>query len=270
MSLLDAGLLGILQGLTELFPFSSLGLLVIFPRLVRLPIPTSGTSYLPFLVALHVGTAAALILYFLPEWHRIIRGWLATLRGQRNAAGRLGWLLIIGTIPAGLVGILFKHDLARLFGKPLIAAIFLLVNGAIMLLGDYIARAPRTKRFGRLLWSDALTVGIMQILALIPGLSRSGATITGGIFTGLDFEDAAHFSFLLATPIILAAGLAELPKLHHGVHGLLAPALVGGILAGITAWFAVRYLMRYFEVHRLTPFALISFALGLIGMIFLI
>ncbi len=269
MPLLSAVILGIIQGFAELFPFSSLGILVILPHVVELQVPTQGSRYLPFLVALHAGTALALLLLFRHEWIRIVRGWFLWLKGHRTADGKLAWMLIWGTIPTGLVGIVFKHFLERLFAQPLLAAIFLVVNGLIMFAGDKWYRSRRQRRVDlqRLSVPAAIRIGLFQILALIPGLSRSGSTITGGVGQGLSFEDAAHFSFLLATPIILAASLLELPKLHGGLHGLLVPSLIGGVLAGITAWLSAKFLLRYFRMHNLAQLATISVAVGVIGII---
>ena len=269
MPLLSAVILGIIQGFAELFPFSSLGLLVILPHVVNLQVPTQGARYLPFLVALHAGTAIALLLLFRHEWIRIVRGWFLWLKGQHTADGKLAWLLIWGTIPTGLVGLIFKHFLARLFAQPLLAALFLVVNGLIMFMGDKWYQAQRQHRVSldHLGVGAAIKIGLFQILALIPGLSRSGATITGGVGQGLSFEESAHFSFLLATPIILAASILELPKLHGGLHGLLMPSLIGGILAGITAWLSARFLLRYFRIHNLAQLAAISVAVGVIGII---
>lgn len=267
--LISAVILGLIQGFAELFPFSSLGLLVILPHVVHLHVPTQGSRYLPFLVALHAGTAIALLLLFRHEWIRIVRGWFLWLRGTHTDDGRLAWLLIWGTIPTGLVGLILKHPLEHLFSKPLLAAIFLIVNGLIMFGGDrwYQNRRSRKVPLHRLSVGSAFKIGLFQILALIPGLSRSGSTMTGGVGQGLSFEDAAHFSFLLATPIILAASVLELPKLHGGLHGLLVPSLVGGILAGITAWLSAKFLLRYFRLHNLSQFAWISIAVGVLGVI---
>ncbi len=269
MPLFSAVILGLIQGFAELFPFSSLGLLVILPHVVHLQVPTQGSKYLPFLVALHAGTAIALLLLFRREWAGIIRGWFLWLKGQHTDEGRLAWLLIWGTIPTGIVGLVLKHPLAHLFSQPLLAAIFLIVNGVIMFGGDrwYAAQHAHTTRLARLSVPKAIRIGLFQILALIPGLSRSGSTITGGVGQGLSFEEAAHFSFLLATPIILAASVLELPKLHGGLHGLLVPSLIGGVLAGITAWISAKFLLRYFRVHNLSRLAAISVAVGVIGII---
>jgi undecaprenyl-diphosphatase len=267
MSLITALILGIIQGGTELFPFSSLGILVIVPHFLAVR-GLTGTRYLPFLVALHVGTALALIGYFWRDWVAMVRGWFRTWEGEESPEGRLFWLIILATIPAGLVGLALKHKLTALFGHPLPAAVFLLVNGGIMALGDRVARrVKRRQTLEALTAGQSLTIGLWQILALIPGLSRSGSTITGGVALGLSFEDAAHFSFLLATPIILAAGLVELPKLHGGLHGLMVPALVGGVAAAVVALLSTRFLMGYFRVNNLKWLAVCSAILGVAGLV---
>lgn len=267
MSVITALVLGIIQGGTELFPFSSLGILVILPHLMAVR-GLTGARYLPFLVALHVGTAVALIGYFWRDWVALVKGWFRTWEGEESREGRLFWLIILATIPAGIVGLALKHKLTALFGHPLPAAIFLVVNGFIMWLGDALAnRQKRRQTIDRLSAGDSLKVGLWQMLALIPGLSRSGSTITGGVALGLTFEEAAHFSFLLATPIILAAGLVELPKLHGGLHGLMVPAVVGGIVAALTALFSTRFLMAYFRVNNLKWLAAVSVILGVFGIV---
>ncbi len=265
----SAALLGIIQGFAELFPFSSLGLLVILPHVIHLQVPTQGARYLPFLVALHAGTAIALLLLFRHEWVAVIRGWFLWLKGQHTPEGRMAWMLIWATIPVGIVGLLLKHPLAHLFSKPLLAAIFLIVNGFLMLLGDSWHKKYRRNPLpmAQMSTRTAVKIGLFQILALIPGMSRSGATMTGGVGQGLSFEDSAHFSFLLATPIIFAAALLELPKLNAGSHSLMIPALLGGVIAGITAWLSARFLLRYFKVHNLFRLAIISIAVGIIGIV---
>jgi len=262
MPLSTAILLGVVQGLAELFPFSSLGLLVILPHVIHIIVPTQGARYLPFLVALHLGTALALILFFRREWARIIRGFVRWIGGTRSDDGMKGWLLIWGTIPAGLAGLLLKHKISTLFGRPLIAALFLMINGLFLLWGSR-RRAYRYHRsLSGMTGRGSFKIGLYQMFALIPGLSRSGLTMVAGMRQGLSSEDAAHFSFLLATPIILAAALVELPKLHHGIQGLLGPALIGGGTAFVVAWLSTRFLMQYFRTHRLSTLGWISLCLG--------
>lgn len=268
MALTTAILLGIIQGVTELFPLSSLGILVMLPKVFSLKISTNGSHYLPFLVALHLGTSLALFIYFFADWKKLWLGFVRWLSGKRTADGRLFWKLIWASIPAGLVGLALKHYLAALFGKPLWAALFLVVNGIIMLVGDrWHRQSHQNLGIEDLSVRQAFRIGLFQVLALIPGLSRSGSTITGGIGTGLRYQEAARFSFLMATPIIFAAALVEVPKLHGGIQGLIAPAVVGGAVAAVTAWLSTRFLMRYFEYHRLRVFAFVSMMLGIVGLI---
>lgn len=264
----SAALLGIIQGFAELFPFSSLGLLVILPHLIHLSVPTHGARYLPFLVALHLGTAIALLWLFRREWVVMIRGWVLWLRGQRSHEGKMAWMIIWATIPAGLVGLALKHSIAHLFSKPLLAALFLILNGLLMLLGDrWHKRQWSSRALATMDVKTSVKIGLFQILALIPGMSRSGATITAGVGQGLSFEDAAHFSFLLATPIIFAAALVELPKLGGSSGSLLVPALLGGVIAGITAYLSARFLLGYFRMHNLFTLALVSMGVGVLGVV---
>lgn len=269
MHVFDAVILGLVQGIAELFPLSSLGILVILPHVAHLAVPTSGARYLPFLVMLHLGTAIALFAYFFAEWRRLFVGAYHWIRGRRTPDGRLFWMVVWASIPAGLVGLVLKKHLEALFGQPLWAAGFLVVNGLVMLVGDAWARrrTQRLRRLDQLTVGQAIRVGLFQILALIPGMSRSGSTMTGGLGLGLSYEDAARFGFLMATPIIGAAALVELPKLHGGTHGLLGAALVGGLVAAIVAWLSTRFLMRYFEHHRLRLFAVVSMLLGMVGLL---
>lgn len=240
--------LSILQGVTELFPVSSLGHVLLVPALLGMPLDRRAPQLLPFLVALHLGTALALIGYFWRRWIALVRGWFGTLRGRRSEDGHLMWALIIGTVPAGLVGLVLEHPLTRLFHDLRLVALALLVNGVILWVGDRWQRSRPQREPSQLTYRQALLIGLAQIGALIPGFSRSGLTMVAGGAAGLSAEKAAEFSFLLGTPIIMAAGVLELPKLAH-THGAWAPALLGGALTAIAAWLSVHFLMRYFE-HR--------------------
>jgi undecaprenyl-diphosphatase len=272
MSLTLAMILGIVQGVTELFPLSSLGILVILPYVLPLPFNVSAAHYLPFVTALHLGTALSLFLYFRADWIRLINGWADWLRGRPNAEGRLFWNLIWATIPAGFVGFALRHQLAHLFDKPLIAAGLLIVNAGVLWLADYWRRRGATHRpAAGLDAGEAVTVGLFQVFALLPGLSRSGLTIAGGLFEGLGLADAARFAFLLATPIIGAAALVEVPHLlhRHEAGALLMPSVVAGVTAGIVAWLSTRFLLRYFEHGTLRGLAWASLVLGLASMVLL-
>lgn len=267
MSLLQALILSALQGFTELFPLSSLGIQAIVPHLLHWAVNTAAPEFLPFVVALHMGTALALIVYFRRDWALLVDGFFRSLNTglrqvNRDPAQKTVWLLIVATIPAGLAGILLKHHVARLLGSPLVASLLLIANGVLMILGDRLIR-HRKDQIHRTTYAQAFGVGLAQMFALLPGLSRSGLTMVGGLTVGLSYQTAARLSFLMATPIILAAGLVELPKLHgHG--GLLAPSILGFAVAVVVAYLSVRYLMRYFERHRLMPFGWASVALGVI------
>lgn len=279
ISPVHAALLGLLQGISELFPVSSLGHSVIFPRLVGWQIDQHDPSFLTFLVGTHLATATVLFLFFWDDWVQIIRGLLRSIaRGQipgTDPKGRLGWLLIAGTIPAGLLGLLLQHRLREIFASASVAAFFLIVNGLLLALAELLRRraaiSDRTEpnpdnRIGRMRFTQALGVGLAQALALIPGLSRSGATMGGGLLVGLSHEDSARFSFLLATPIIGAAALLKLPSLLLPENQpLLLPTAIGALCAALTAYFSVRFLMRYFHTNTLTPFAVYCAIAGILA-----
>jgi undecaprenyl-diphosphatase len=284
MSLWLVSFLGLLQGATELFPVSSLGHAVVVPLLLHLDFNPADPTFVPLLVLLHLGTAAALLVLYRDEWVRMATGFVrAAVRGEiRSDDERLAVLLIVGTIPAGVLGVVFEERIKGLFtsGRP--ASIFLVVNAGI-LLGAEALRRRDERRAGledrsratqeesyrdirRLSVRSALLVGTCQALALFPGISRSGVTMAGGLAAGLRHEEAAHFSFLLATPVILAAGLLEVPQLFgHGAP--LGTYLFGAVLAGIAAYFSARFLIRYFRVGRLDPYAYYCAALGIVGLV---
>src|ERR1019366_6779349 len=242
ISFFQAIVIGLLQGVTELFPISSLGHSVIIPKLLGWnSIVTSQTKsesfFLAFLVALHVATATALFIYYRKQWFKLIAGFFSSIKKRKITSSneRLIWLLIIATIPAGFTGLIFEHSLRTQFAKPLSAAIFLIVNGCILLAGEMFAKKQAAKReeFGlestvahtakAITAKRAGLIGTVQVFAFIAGISRSGITIVSGLFSGLDYEDSARFSFLLATPIIFAAGFYKPPDLlgpnGNGVRG---------------------------------------------------
>jgi len=265
--------LAVLQGVTELFPISSLGHAVIVPALFGWPIDQHAASFLPFVVVLHVGTAAALLLYFWRDWLFIAEGLTGFGgRSSRSAADarRLLGLIVVATLPAVVIGFALEKLVRGLFASPLIAALFLIANGLLLLVGDRLRDRDadrRNQRLGALGWRGALAIGLWQCLAFIPGISRSGATMVGGLFAGLHHAEAAHFSFLIATPIIAGAAVLEVPKLLAlPGAGITGTAVVAGVAAGITAYASVAFLMRYFRRYNfddaLVPFAIYCWAAG--------
>lgn len=282
MTLLQAIFFAVVQGVSELFPVSSLGHAVVLPALLGWHIDQESPRFLPFLVVLHVGTATALLFYFRREWWGLLAALLG--RGEKVAEGRrLIALLVIGTLPAVVLGFLFEHRLRHLFGSPVAAAAFLVVNGFLLFGGERLRRralaAADRRRLADAGWRDALAVGLWQTTAFLPGISRSGATIVGGLLAGLRHEDAARFSFLLATPVIAGAAVLEIPKLLHapaaaGGAGLGAGLLwLSGLVAGVTAYASTAFLMRYFrrreENPALDPFAYYCWAAGALSLLLL-
>jgi undecaprenyl-diphosphatase len=288
ISYFQAIVIGLLQGVTELFPVSSLGHSVLLPALlgwhqVVASQAAQESFYLAFLVGLHVATALALLAFFWRDWLRIVSGLVRSLRRRRIEATdeRLGWLLVAATVPAGLVGVAFEHALRTLFAKPLAAAVFLTLNGVILLAGERLrrmapapaavpegpgaaqARVQPSRRLDTLAFGEALLIGASQILAFFAGISRSGVTMVAGLVRGLSHEDAARFAFLLATPIILAAGLYKLPDLiGPNGDGVRGQVFAGSAVAGVAAWLSVRFLTRWFETRTLTPFAVYCLLAG--------
>jgi undecaprenyl-diphosphatase len=273
--------IGLFQGVTELFPVSSLGHSVLIPALVGwddlVKAQSTESPYLAFLVALHVGTALALLVYFRDDWVKIIGGLLDSARQRRVTTpdARVGMLLIVATIPTGIVGLLFEHSLRTLFAKPTAAAIFLTINGGILLVGEKLRRRVAAgagyrgdgftggRRIESLSFAEAIFIGCTQIGSLFAGISRSGITMVGGLMRGLDHEDAARFSFLLATPIILAAGVYKIPDLMGSLgDGIRGQAIVGAVVAAVAAYLSTRFLVRFFQTQSLTPFGIYCLAAG--------
>jgi undecaprenyl-diphosphatase len=259
MDFVHAVFFAILQGATELFPVSSLGHAVVVPALLHWDIDQSGPDFLPFLVMLHLGTAIGLLAYFYTDWLAMARGVLGLgYQAEATAARDLLLKLVIATLPAVLIGAVLKKPIAHLFGSPLIAALLLIANAGVLLLGERLR--GRALRGGHLTNLDALVIGLFQCLAFLPGISRSGAAIVGGLQRGINHEDAAHFSFLMGTPVILAASVAEIPKLWHAheLHALFGISLLAALIAGVVAYASTAFLMRYFKQHdswALQPFA---------------
>jgi undecaprenyl-diphosphatase len=277
ISYFQAIVLGLLQGFSELFPISSLGHSVILPGLLGWDIHQNDNFFLAFLVATHLATALVLLGFFWHDWVRIVRGLLRSLQAREIAPGdsdaKLGWLLVVGTIPAGLVGLLLEHPLRHLFASATSASFFLMVNGILLYGAEMLRRRapgpdesepdPDVRIARKLTWKEGLGVGTSQALALIPGISRSGATMGGGLLAGLSNEDAARYAFLLATPIIGAAAVLKLPVLFGSDgDGVRGQALVASLCSAATAYLAVRFLMRYFHTNTLMPFAYYCTAAG--------
>ncbi|HET7574773.1 MAG TPA: undecaprenyl-diphosphate phosphatase [Solirubrobacterales bacterium] len=277
ISYLQAIVLGALQGIAEPFPISSLGHAVIAPSLFGWDIHQNDDFFLSFLVATHCATALVLFLFFWEDWKRILSGLWRSVRGRADASdddARLGWVIVVGTIPAGILGLALEHKLRTLFASPTSAALFLALNGVLLLLFERFRRRPPRPgdfegdgdaRIARMPLRQALAIGAAQAAALVPGISRSGVTMGGGLLTGLSNEDAARYAFLLATPIIGAAGVLKLPDLLGSAgDGVRGQALVGAIAAALTTYVAVKFLLRFFETNRLTPFGVYCVVAGVI------
>lgn len=309
--------MGVVQGISELFPISSLGHSILIPALVGgswaadMNVSAPNSPYLAFIVGLHVATALALIVFFRKDWARIIVGLVTSIRYRRLSTGpeRLAWLLILATIPVGIAGLLLDHVFRTALGVPMIAAIFLTLNGGVLLLGERFRRRSRQLEVvqevqlqaapgrttvdgrratfvdtrdididaevdvavSRLSVPRAIGVGAAQILALLPGISRSGVSMVGGMAAGLTHREAARFSFLLATPVILAAGVLKLPDLFGPLgYGIQGQVLAGSVASFISALLAVGFLDRYFRSRTLTPFAIYSLAVGIGCIVFFI
>lgn len=260
MTFLHAILFAILQGASELFPVSSLGHAVVVPAVLHWGVDQASIGFLPFLVMLHLGTAIGMLIYFHRDWLAMLRGVLGAGYQSENSAERQMVLrLVIATLPAVIVGEIVKKPVAHLFASPLIACIFLIANAGLLLLGERLRRQT-VKRSTTLTNMDALIIGLFQCLAFLPGISRSGAAIVGGLRRGVAHEEAAKFSFLMGTPVIFAAAVVEIPKLLHAheLHALFGLSLLAAVVAGVVAFASTAFLMRYFRDHdswALKPFA---------------
>jgi len=275
--------MGLLQGATELFPVSSLGHAVLLPSLLHWSFKQSDPSFLPFLVLLHLGTAGALLIVYRNDWVDIIKGFFrAAVRGRiETPPERLAMLLMVGTIPAAILGVFLETRIKALFASPYVAAGFLVVNGLLMLGFEQLRRRAERRaaldakprlvqeasfaQAERISFRAAALVGACQALAFLPGISRSGVTIGGGLLGGLRHQEAARFSFLLATPVILAAGVLEVPQLFSG-RVPVAEYIAGALLAGVAAYASARFLLRYFRSGRLDPYGWYCVAAGLAGL----
>ncbi|OBI40865.1 undecaprenyl-diphosphate phosphatase [Mycobacterium sp. E796] len=286
LSYVEAVVVGAFQGVTELFPVSSLGHAVLVPALVGgqwgrdLNVSTPESPYLAFIVGLHVATAAALLVFFWRDWLRIVAGFFSSLRYRRiqTPDERLAWLIVVATIPVGLAGVALEHLFRTTLGKPIPAAAFLLLNGIALYAGEVLRRRVSPagdeehedhrgeaidNRLAQLPMGRGLVIGSSQILALLPGISRSGIAMVAGLWRGLSHEDAARFSFLLATPIILAAGVYKIPDLFGPLGaGIGGQVLAGSVASFVCAYLSVRFLTRYFQTRTLTPFAVYCAVVG--------
>ncbi len=278
LSYFQAIVLGVLQGISELFPISSLGHSVIITGLLGWSIDRHGNYFLAFLVATHFATALTLFVMYWNDWVRIISGIFrsAVKREISDADAKLGWLLVVGTVPAGLVGLAFQDEVKKLLISPAFVALFLATNGALLYVAEVLRKKAKRAAEVRdadhrlaadLSWWQSVKVGMMQIIALLPGFSRTGSTIAGGLIVGLSHEDALRFSFLLATPIIGAAAALKLPGLiSSGNPAAIGTSIVGGLCAAMGAYFSVKFLTRYFQTRTLTPFAIYCALFGLLSL----
>jgi len=297
LNFLQAISIGVMQGVTELFPVSSLGHSVLVPALIGGSWQTlvgqehsAESPYLAFIVGLHVATALALLLFFWRDWVRIIGGFISSVRYRRleTVHEKMAWLIVIATIPAGVIGLALEHTFRTLFAKPEAAAIFLTVNAGILLAGEQLRRRSKARAAtlagavsaddkdaaaevvvdpehdpandvqitSRFSFRDAGVVGVFQSLALFAGISRSGITMVAGLIRGLDHEQAVRFSFLLATPVIFAAGVYKVPDLMGPLGtGIRGQVVAGSIAAFIGAIVSIKFLVRWFHTRTLTPFA---------------
>jgi undecaprenyl-diphosphatase len=268
MDAIDAALIAIVQGSTELFPVSSLGHAVVVPALFDWHLDQHSGAFLPFLVLLHAGTSVALLLYFWRDWWAMARGVLGLSGPADTQANRQLFLrIVVATIPAVVFGFALNKFFKELFDNPLIAAGFLIVNGAMLLFGERLRGRGGVRGLESISVKDALVIGFWQCGALFPGISRSGATIVGGLLRGVTHEAAAHFSFLIALPVIVGATVLEVPKLLRAplAPGVLPLAMGAAVLAGMTAYLSTWFLMRYFRANdqwALNPFGYYCLAFG--------
>ncbi len=268
MTSLQAIIMAVLQGVSELFPISSLGHAVILPRLLHWAVDLKAADWLAYLVVMHLGTAVALLIYFWRDWLAFGLSLISQASPSSAADRRIFLLVVLATLPAVFFGFFLRKPLGEVFGTPAIAAIFLIVNGLVLFVGDKIG-GQAVGTLDQLNWKGALAIGVAQAFALIPGISRSGATIVAGVVAGLQHKEAARFSFLMATPIILGAGVLEAPKLLREGATLGGPAILSGVVAGIVAYLSTVILMRYFRGHELealNPFAYYCWAAGAISL----
>ncbi|MEO8883532.1 MAG: undecaprenyl-diphosphate phosphatase [Devosia sp.] len=277
ISYFQAILLGLLQGFAELFPISSLGHTVLIPAVLHWQIDRGSDAFLAFLVLTHLATALVLLGFFWRDWVKIVVGLLRSLRDREIRAddtyAKLGWLIVVSTIPAGFIGLLFQEALQALFATATVVAIALILNGALLYGVELLKRRNvdegqhDDKKLAGLSWGQAVLIGLAQCLALIPGFSRTGSAMAGGLLSGLSHENAGRYSFLLATPIILAAAVLKVPDIFANGGQGVGEAFAGAICAAISAFFSVRFLVKYFETQSLKPFAIYCAIAGVIALI---
>lgn len=275
MTDLQALVLALLQGVSELFPISSLGHTILLPAVLHWNnIRRDDPTFLAFVVVLHLGTAVALLVFYRTQWLAIVRALVASVvRGKlsNDRDERIGWLLVVGTIPVGILGVLLEGPVRALFASPGPVAIFLALNGLVMFAGEALRRRQLTvagradRPIETLSYAQSVAVGFAQSFALLPGISRSGASMVAALLCDLDHEDAARYSFLLATPVIFAAALLEIPKLWApGAHVVALQAILGALVAAIAAYFSVAFLTRYFKHNDLRPFGWYCLIAGIV------
>lgn len=287
ISLLPTLVLALLQGVTELFPISSLGHTVIIPALLGWGDLETNENFLPMIVAFHLGTCIALLAYFWRDWLQVGKTVVTIAQTRQLRKGTeewVSWLVVLGTIPAGLLGLALQNPLEKLFSAPTLIAAFLILNGSVLFVSEAMRRKTETQMksmtakereahfrpLTSLSWKEAMVVGLAQSLALIPGFSRSGMTMVAGLGVRMSHEDSARFSFLLGTPIILAAAVLKVPKLFHLPSGELLLVILGVVISGVAAYLSTKFLMKYFETGRLDPFAYYCWGGGLLYLIVLL
>jgi undecaprenyl-diphosphatase len=272
----QAAVLGLFQGVAELFPISSLGHTVILPSLLGWHLDQASASFVAFVVLTHLATALILLAFFWRDWMHIILGIVRSLREREiredDTYARLGWRLIVSTIPVGILGLLFQEPLTRLFAAPKLVALALVFNGIVLYAAEKLRSSIREEAstdtaLARLSWRQSVGIGCAQCLALVPGFSRTGLAMTGGLSAGLSHENAARYSFLLATPVIFAAAVLKVPDLFTGGSDV-GQAFFGALCAAVAAYLSIRFLTTYFKTKTLLPFALYCVIAG--GIFFLL
>jgi len=273
---------GLLQGITELFPISSLGHSILVPAWIGgswnsfLVNSTAGESpYLLMIIALHVASALTLLLIFWKRWLRLISAFLVTLKSRSldKPESRIIWLILIATFPVGIFGILFEHQLKDLFSKPLAASIFLTINGLILIVAEKFSKRKTTSDSDETLahqisFKNAITIGVVQSAALFPGISRFGITMGAGLSRGLSHTAASDFAFLLATPVILGAGILKIPDLFNPeINHILGPVVLGSVVAAFGTYLSVKILVKWFQHHTLYPFAIYCLLVGIVSVV---